>query len=250
MALGEASVTGRTVERAPSTDADPPRSGLEPSAGEVEPQSTRDRILGAALAGFAERGVEATSLDAVAGAAGVRKQTLLYWFPSKEQLLFGVVDHTVADIGDRLGNAARAATPARPKTRNGVTQVDPPELGDARTVGGGRLGRQLVAVVDAIFRLGTTHPALLAVVREVARLGPPASTHLAAAVAPLVEVGASALGAPGDERVRKVLLAAGARVVGIVTEAEVRSDLGLPADLAWLRAQRRALLASLLDSFG
>ncbi len=213
--------------------------------------STRDRILVAAVAGFAERGVEATSLDAVARTAGVAKQTLLYWFPSKEQLLFGVVDHAVADLGDRLGAAARAAEsraatrPAHP--RSGVTQLHLSELSYARTGGGGLMERRLVAVVDATFRLGTAHPELLAVVREVARLGPPASTHLAAAVAPLVEVGASALGAPGDDRVRNVLLAAGARVIGIVTEAEVRADLGLPADLAWLRAQRRALLSSLLD---
>jgi len=41
-------------------------------------------------------------------------------------------------------------------------------------------------------------------------------------------------------------LAAGAQVVGLVTEAEVRADLGLPADIAWLRARRRALLADLL----
>jgi len=182
-------------------------------------RTTQERILSAALAAFAHRGVAATSLDAVAAAVGVRKQTLLYWFPSKEQLLFGVIDHAIAEIAARLGAAAAA---------------------------GPSLERRLVGVVDATFRLGTTNPELLAVVREVTRLGPPASTRLAAAVAPLVEVAASALGASDDERVGKLLLATGARVIGIVTEAEVRSDVGLPADLAWLRGQRRALLASLV----
>ncbi|MCB0964487.1 MAG: helix-turn-helix transcriptional regulator, partial [Acidimicrobiales bacterium] len=64
-----------------------------------------------ALTLFAERGVEATSLDAVAAEVGVRKQTLLYWFGSKEQLLFGVVDHAVAELGDELSAAALGAGP-------------------------------------------------------------------------------------------------------------------------------------------
>jgi len=192
------------------------------SAAPAEAPSTRDRILAAALGAFAERGVEATSLDSVAAEVGVRKQTLLYWFPSKEQLLFGVVDHAVDELGRVLSEAALAA--------------------------GGDLGAQITAVVDATFRLGSIRPELLAVVREVARLGPPASTHLARAAEPLVATASSVLARSdgGDPaRARAVLLAAGARVVGIATEAEVREDLGLPADLAWLRERRRSLIASL-----
>jgi AcrR family transcriptional regulator len=171
--------------------------------------STRERILAAALAAFAERGVEATSLDAVAAAVGVRKQTLLYWFPSKENLLLGVVDHAIDELGRELGTAAAGA--------------------------GADRGRRIEAVVDATFRVGRRRPELLAVVREVTRLGPPASTRLADAVQLLLpdDIGPSAL-------------AYGAQVVGIATEAEVRADLGLPADLAWLRARRRALLADLV----
>jgi len=109
------------------------------------------------------------------------------------------------------------------------------------------LADRLSAVVDATFRLGTTRPQLLAVVREVTRLGPPASTHLATAVEPLVDTAAAALGRPADrDRVRSVLLAAGARVVGLATEAEVRADLGLAPDLAWLRRNRHELLTTLL----
>ncbi len=187
----------------------------------IDAPRTRDRILAAALAAFAERGVEATSLDSVAAEVGVRKQTLLYWFPSKEQLLFGVVDHAVDEIGRVLSEAAVA--------------------------GGDELAGQVTAVVDATFRLGSLRPELLAVVREVARLGPPASTHLARASEPLVAAASAVLARGGDdtERIRRVLLAAGARVVGVATEAEVREDLGLPADLAWLRERRRSLIASL-----
>ena len=50
---------------------------------------TADRILDAALASFGSRGYEATSLDALAETLGVRKQSILYWFPSKEALLEG-----------------------------------------------------------------------------------------------------------------------------------------------------------------
>jgi hypothetical protein len=85
----------------------------------------------------------------------------------------------------------------------------------------------------------------LAVVREVTRVGPPASTHLAAAVDPLVTAAAASFGDVDQAQVREVLLAAGARVVGMATEAEVRADLGLAADLAWLRTRRRALIESL-----
>ena len=192
--------------------SDPSRAGDAPS--------TRDRILAAALAGFAERGVEATSLDAVAAEVGVRKQTVLYWFPSKEQLLHGVVDHAVDELGRALRTAALDAGPTLPA--------------------------RIAAVVDATFRLGTERPQLLAVVREVTRLGPPASTHLARAAEPVVSTAVAALSGDADhERVRRVLLGAGAQVVGLATEAEVRADLGLPPDLAWLRARRRALLASL-----
>ncbi|MEZ5179083.1 MAG: TetR/AcrR family transcriptional regulator [Acidimicrobiales bacterium] len=194
-------------------------------SGATDPRPTPERILGAALAAFADRGVEATSLDSLAAEIGIRKQTILYWFPSKEQLLLGVVDHAVAQLGARLSEAAVAAGPV--------------------------LADRVVAVVGVTFRLGRTHPQLLAVVREVIRVGPPASTHLATAVEPLVATATAALGPQLDpDQVRRVLLAAGAHVVGLATEAEVRADLGMAADLAWLRARRRALIDALVADLG
>ena len=187
----------------------------------TDPRPTPERILAAALAASADRGVEATSADPLAVEIGVRKQTILYWFPSKEQLLLGVVDHAVAQLGARLSEAALTAGPV--------------------------LADQVVAVVDTTFRLGRTHPELLAVVREVTRVGPPASTHLATAVEPLVATASAALVDHLDpDQVRRVLLGAGARVVGMATEAEVLADLGQAPDLAWLRTRRRALISSLV----
>lgn len=251
----------------------------------ADSRSTRDRILAAALDAFADRGVEATSLDGLGTELGIRKQTILYWFPSKEQLLLGVVDHAVAELGRIVSDAAagarpgRSAGPSRPvrpvadPSNAPVSQRQTPTVaagsrrafvagtlaeskgsgrvsGPAAPIVAGTLADRLTAIVDATFRLGTTRPQLLAVLREVTRLGPPASTHLATAVEPLVDTAASALGRPEDrDEVRAVLLAAGARVVGLATEAEVRSDLGLAPDLAWLRRSRRALLDDLLDAF-
>ncbi|MGI8756666.1 MAG: TetR/AcrR family transcriptional regulator [Acidimicrobiales bacterium] len=266
-------------------DALAPGRGAAPS----DASTTRERIMAAALAAFADQGVRATSLDAIASAVGVRKQTLLYWFPSKEALLFAVIDHAVADLGARLGAAARGSrqggvalefatgsdrqpgprADAHPRSFSASTPASSSRLGsswsssqaittgvDDQHVRPRRAGRQeLVAIVDATFRLGAAEPELLAVVREVARLGPPASTRLAAAAEPLVtsavrallgsEAGLGTLEVDGA-RLRAVLLAAGARVVGVVTEAEVREDLGLPADVAWLRSRRRDLLDFLM----
>jgi AcrR family transcriptional regulator len=209
------------------------------AAAVTDNRSTRSRILDAALTAFADRGVDATSLDSLAAEIGVRKQTILYWFPSKEQLLLGVVDHAVAELGARLSDAALAARSGRVGGSGRSVPATPDDA--APTV-----EDRLVAVVDATFRLGSTHPELLAVVREVTRVGPPASTRLAAAVEPLVHTAAAAVGAGTDpDRIRRVLLAAGARVVGMATEAEVRADLGLAPDLTWLRARRRSLIDSL-----
>ncbi len=52
---------------------------------------TRDRILDAALDLFGSRGVDGASLDDIAVLVGVRKQTVLYWFASKDDLVMEVV---------------------------------------------------------------------------------------------------------------------------------------------------------------
>lgn len=193
------------------------------SKGDAVKVATSDRILQAALATFAQQGVAGTSLDALARQLGIRKQTILYWFGSKEQLLLGVIDHAVAELGERL---RAAVSEARPERR-----------------------ARLVAVVDATFRLGTTDPELLALLREVLRQGPPASSHLAAALEPLVAGAVAGLAAADPsldvQAARRILLDTGSRVVGLATEAEIRTELGLPPDLAWLRARRTALLADL-----
>jgi TetR/AcrR family transcriptional regulator len=61
---------------------------------------TRQRILDAALDLFGTRGVDAVSLDEIARSVGVRKQTVLYWFASKDEL----VDAVLSSRGRRAGS--------------------------------------------------------------------------------------------------------------------------------------------------
>lgn len=185
----------------------------------MEAASTRERILAAALAGFARRGVEATSLDDVAEAVGVRKQTVLYWFRSKDALVAGVVDAAVGELGRALD----------------------------RAVAGRRAGQApVVAVVDEVLRLGARRPDLLVLVREVTRLGPAATATLGTAIGPRLDGAAVALAAGGDvDAARRRLLEAGARVVATAVEAELRTQMGVAPDRAWLRSRRADLLAAL-----
>lgn len=199
-----------------------PGDGSGDGSGGRPRSATATRILDAALARFADRGVEATSLDSLAAEIGIRKQTILYWFPSKELLLEAVIDHAVAELGAHLTAAVRAEA--------------------------GPLDRQVAAAVDATFRLGRTRPELLALVREVSRLGPGALGRLRVALAPLLDTAAAAVtgaapAAGAADRVRPVLVEAGAQVVGLATEAEVRAAVGHPPDLVWLRRRRATLIA-------
>lgn len=59
--------------------------------------SSRELILEVARKEFAERGFAAARLQDIAGAAGLRHPTLLYYFGSKEGLYVAVVEQAVAD---------------------------------------------------------------------------------------------------------------------------------------------------------
>jgi len=188
--------------------------------------------LEAALSGFAQRGYEATSLDALAGELGVRKQTILYYFPSKAELLRGVIHYGTAELAAVLGQAATAAAP---------------EAEDR-----GSEQQPVRAIVDSVFRVGARRPELIVLLREVSRLGPAASRELASAIEPLVAQAVRALAQAGmdPDRSRRVLLTAGAKVVGLATEVEVLRDLGVEPDRASLRRRRRELLTFLEAELG
>ena len=115
------------------------------------------------------------SENAVAGRvpqlSRVRKQTILYWFRSKDALVAGVVEAAVEELGDAI-EAALASR--RPGTDPGV------------------------AVVDEVLRLGARRPDLLVLLREVTRLGPGGTAVLAEAIGPRLDAAAAALAATDD----------------------------------------------------
>jgi hypothetical protein len=167
--------------------------------------TTGERILDQALDSFGSRGYDVTSLDALAHDLEISKQTILYWFPSKEALMAAVIARSAAELSDVLESALTNA---------------------------GEGWERVEAIVRSVFRLAARRPALLGLLREVARLGPPAATQMTEALDPLV---ARATGFLSDEmdagRMRKsdprlLLLAMYSTVIGMVTEVEVLRALG------------------------
>src|SRR5918996_4954521 len=194
------------------------------TAGRSRRATTADRILDAALDAFGTRGYGATSLDDLARDLGIRKQTILYWYSSKEALLDAAVDRTAGEVSVRLERAVdRAGT--------GFDRVE--------------------AIVRAMFRLAARHPAMLGFLREVSRLGPPASTRLLGVVAPLVDRAAGFLAVEMDAgRMRRhdprlILLAAYSMVTGFATEVELLRAFGEEPTLASLVRRRDGLLSLL-----
>ena len=78
---------------------------------------TSDRILIAATVAFGENGYDGTSLDSLALELGIRKQSILYHYPTKEALL----DATVADAIQVL---ALALSDAVTKSEDGWDRIE------------------------------------------------------------------------------------------------------------------------------
>jgi AcrR family transcriptional regulator len=199
--------------------------GRSPGSGARRPGgATADRILDAALGSFGSRGYEATSLDALAEALGMRKQSILYWFPSKEALLEALIDRSAEELSHALEASLAGAA-------GGWARVE--------------------AVVRSVFRLAARRPELLGLVREVGRLGPPAATRLTAALGPLVERASSFLEAEMDaghmrrHDPRLLLLALYSTVVGMITEVEVVRALGEEPTARSLVRRRQEILSLL-----
>lgn len=184
-------------------------------------RSTRERILEVSLDLFGRRGVDAVSLDEIARAVGVRKQTVLYWFPSKDDL----VDEVLAVAAAELAIVTDAALRAAPD--------DPLDRIDA--------------VVRAVFRPAVRRPALLGLVREVSRLESGQAARLRGRIQSLVDRAVDYLSVEmaagrlrrGDPRLVAAL--AYATVTGIATEPEALRAVGWQADAAGLRRLRDEL---------
>lgn len=71
---------------------------------------TSDRIVAAATHLFAARGYDGTSVQAIADAVGLRKQSLLHWFPSKGHIRDAVLDSVLDHWRETVPRALAAAT--------------------------------------------------------------------------------------------------------------------------------------------
>ena len=187
-------------------------------------RDTRARVVDAAIVAFGGRGYDATSLDAVASELGIRKQTILYYFPSKEALLDAAIDRAAEDLSSALEEALASA---------------------------GQGWDRVEAVVRSVFRLAARRPELLGLIREVSRLGPPPTTRLTATLDPLIQRATTFLesemdvGAMRRHDPRLLLLAAYSTVIGVATEVEVMRALGYEPTARSLVRRRAELLAFL-----
>ena len=68
--------------------------------------TSRDEVQRVALALFAERGFEETTLDDVAAAVGVSRRTLFRYYPSKNDIVWGEFSEQLAGLRSRLAAAA------------------------------------------------------------------------------------------------------------------------------------------------
>ena len=199
------------------TPGAPTAGGRRTGTRAARARETDERILAAALQSFGTTGYDATSLDAIAGDLGVTKQTILYHHPSKAALLDAVIDRATADLAVAFDRALSLAGP-------GWDRVE--------------------ALVRSVFRLALRRPELLGLVREVSRLGAPASTRVAENLEPLVARARGFLVAEMDAgRMRRsdpalLLVSVYSTVLGVATEVEVLRAVGVEPTLRSTVARR------------
>lgn len=209
---------GDGVTSAAATPAPRPAPSTRPAAGAG---TRREQVVEAALQSFGTRGYEATSLDQLAAELGVRKQTILYYEPSKAALLDAVIDASSAELAEVL---------------------------ERTLVGAGGGFDRIEAIVRSVFRLALRRPELLGVLREVSRLGPPPATRLAENLEPLVARAREFLVVEMDAgHFRKsdpslLLLSVYSTVVGVATEVEVLRAVGIEPTLRSTAVRRRELI--------
>jgi AcrR family transcriptional regulator len=183
---------------------------------------TRARILVTATELFGTRGLDAVSLDLIASEVGVAKQTVLYWFPSKDDLVQEVLSAVAAELVVVVEAAIRAASP-EPLDR-------------------------LDAVVKAVFRAGVRKPELLGLVREVSRLPAGAADRLTRHLRPMVARAEEWMRSEMDAgRLRRadpamIVALVYATVTGIATEPEALRVVGWTPDVVGLRRLRTHLV--------
>ena len=76
-----------------------------------QPEASRDAILQAALAEFAQEGLAGARMDAIAASAAVNKALLYYYFHDKESLYGAVLDRFFIRLSERVMNELDSSAP-------------------------------------------------------------------------------------------------------------------------------------------
>ncbi|HYX79258.1 MAG TPA: TetR/AcrR family transcriptional regulator [Actinomycetota bacterium] len=160
----------------------------------------RVRLIEEAIRAFGREGYSGASLDRIAAAAGIRKQTLLYYFPTKDAL----IEACLQAAGERVAEEIAEALEGK------ETYWDRAE-----------------AVIHAVFRLAEDWPEFPMFLREAGRLGAEGFERFAAVIDPLRKRAVDFLQAGMDDgEIREqdpalLLFLLYTAVVGSLTEASV-----------------------------
>jgi len=186
-------------------------------------QERRSTLVEEAIRAFGREGYNGASIERIANACGVRKQTLLYYFPNKEALL----EACLVAAGERLAAEISAA------------------LADQESYWG-----RAEAVIHAVFRLAEQWPEFPMFVREAGRLGPLAFERFAGTIDPLRKRAIDFLQTGMDlGEIRKqdpamLLFTLYTAVVGSLTEASVlNAVVGAGKGRASLRRREKEVVA-------
>jgi AcrR family transcriptional regulator len=121
---------------------------VRPGLRERKKQKTRQTIIEVALALFAERGYEQTTIAEIADAAEVSPRTIFAYFSSKEDILFYDMPEIVERLGEVLRDRPEGAT-ALDVLRDFIAGSLSPDSNDSRNVA---LRRRIVIVGNETLR--------------------------------------------------------------------------------------------------
>ena len=175
-----------------------------PRTGGIERRST---LVEEAIRQFGREGYHRTSLDSVATAVGVRKQTLLYYFSTKEALLEACLEAAGKQLAKAIAESLEGADSTEDRAE---------------------------AVIHAVFALAGEWPEFPMFIREAGRLGPTAFERFAEVLEPMRQRALDFLQSGMDNGViRKqdpgfLLFTLYTAVVGSLTEASVLAAVAGP----------------------
>lgn len=182
----------------------------------------RHALIEEAIRAFGREGYHGASLDSIATAVGIRKQTLLYYFPTKDALL----EACLQAAGERV----------------------------AETIAAGLAGKETYwdraeAVIHSVFQLAGEWPEFPMFVREAGRLGAEGFERFASVIDPLRKRAVAFLqGGMDAGEIREqdpalLLFMLYTAVVGSLTEASVlHAVVGADKSRASLRRREREVL--------